>query len=305
MFSRLVVALVTGPVWGILATLAVIPLSVAMGVFVFLLASVGGTADEPGAVVAAFFILIATLIVSLAIAILVTVQMARYAASFSGAKRLSEQPPFMTAFWRGVVMMILYVIFSVLLGVTVSVLFASFWAETGLTQMDASRILDWTNRFEAYTAGSDPGDVDTSAFDYVILGYQAYSWITIMVLAMLMIPRVCGFGLESAKVWSAGYLALRFFVVIPCCAAVLAVFAAAVAWGLGAFVPGESGGLERMVFFAIQTTFITGAAFAAEAMLLAAARDYGVERREALVALERANPRDFRAILAERMNDGE
>lgn len=305
MFSRLVLALVTGPIYGILATLAVIPLSIATGVLVYLLASVGGTADEPGAVVAAFFILIAVLIVSLVIAILVTVQLARYAASFSGAQRLREQPPFMTAFWRGVVMMILYVVFSILLGVTAWLLFAGYWAETSLTDLQMARMLDWSEGLDAYVSGESTVGADTASFDYAILAYQVYSWITIMVLAMLMIPRVCGFGLESAKVWSVGYLALRFLVLLPCSAAILAVVAAAVAWGAGALVTGDSSGLERMVFFTVQMTFITGAAFAVEAMLLAAARDVATERREALIALEREHPRNFRAILAERMNDGE
>lgn len=305
MFSRLVLALTTGPIYGFLATLAVVPVSIVLGVLVFLLTSAVQIDGSPGATIAAFFVLIVAGLFSVAINIIVTVQMARYAASFAGAKPIGQQPPFITAFWRGLVVMILFVVFSVLLGATVSVLMQSFWASLGLPQMTQTQIRIWLEGLAAYAEGTRSAGEASDALEYALLGVQFYLWISVTVLGMLLVPRVCGFGLDSARIWSARYLLFRFLVMIPCCAAVLAIFAEAIVFGLGLLAPEMPPVAWRMASATIQISFITGTVFAVEAMLLAAARDYGIERREALVELERMHPRNFRAMLDERMHDAE
>lgn len=296
MAARLIIAVLSSPWYGVMAVLAALPLSLVGSVTIVLLSAAMSDESSAKAVVVNLLVGIGLLILSLVVQIAVTVQTARYAGAFSGAKRLTQQPPFLQAFLRGLLVLLLLNVFFFLLTFAISVLAQKLWISWGLPVLNQTATADWiANLFAYMMLGPAAGPEAASAGAFIEVLKLVGVFYT-MTLAVLLVPRVCGIGFEASSVWSWRFILARLFIGIPCCSLMTLIVAEGLVIALQ-FLFGEAISLfAYLISFVLQMSLITGIAFAFEALLLKSATERAEEYKEAIKILEQENPVNYRAM---------
>lgn len=296
MFVRLVIALITSPIYGVLAALATLPLILFSGVLSVVLSSLMPTEGGTEVLVIAIIAVPLALIASFMIQVLITVQTARYAASFSGAKALKAQPSFTTAFWRGFFVILLFTIAIILLTICTFVLLREYWDAIGLPRPDPEEIQAWVAQLLLYLEIGEALGPDARMIGWTILGAQAMGLLYYVLLALVLVPRVSGIGSEGGRTWTGGYLAFRIFIGLPCSALMIAIIASGIVIVIELVTGAWPNVLRWAVVFMLEGFFVSGAMFALEAMILKAGRETRDEAREVLAEIEKGAPQDYRSL---------
>lgn len=296
MFARLVIALITSPIYGALAVLATLPLMVLTSIVLFVLASVTPEQGGVDMVVAAIIIVVLTAILSFLSQVLITVQTARYAGAFTGAKALRDQPPFMRAYWRGLLLILLVAIATFLVAFCAVYLLLEYWDGQGLPGQDLAELTAWLESLERSIDNGNPLDSSASSFGWAILGIRLFGMFCYLLLAVVLVPRVCGIGAEGGRTWSGPYFLFRILIGLPCCALMTAIIAELVLFPLELVTGGLPALIRISALIALESIVFGGAIFALEAAILKAGREVRDEARELLVELEKGDPQDYRAL---------
>ncbi len=296
MAARLILAILAAPWYGILAVLATIPVSLISITTIFLLSAALSDETTTKAVVTNLLVAIGLWILSVGIQVLITVQTARYAGAFCKLKSLSDQPPFMKAFWRGLGVMVLLNVFFTLIVISASVIFKEIWLAWGLPSPGIAALTDWSENMLAYMLAGAAAGPEAIEAARVLEALRFFGMAYTATLALALVPRVCGIGLESSAAWRPVYLLARLFIALPCCALMTAIIAGGLVLALEAVVGDGFVVLSTLISYAFQALFLLGVFFAFEALLLRGARETSVEYVEALTARAQGDPEDYRAL---------
>ena len=215
--------LLLAPFVGLLITLVTIPLIAIAGGGIGVFVAIGGA---PGLGIIAIAV-VAMLILMNAI----MTQLPRYAGSFSGAMRLSEQIPFFKAFWRVlIILIVLTIITSVLMFA-----FVLAFAKQGTDVLSFLQSLDI--------------DGDEAGAERAFIGFLESKWFlayTLMLMfssaiqAVFLVPAACGMGERFALAWTGKYFLLRLILVIPFLTIVVHAIGSALGVVLVDLVPSDS-----------------------------------------------------------------
>lgn len=296
MIVRLVLALLMAPWYGMLAVLATIPLMVVMVVLVGVLVSVTPEGRGLDALAAAVVMAIFTGLVAFFMQVMISVQQARYAGAFSGAMPLGSQPPFMKAYWRGFFIILLFAIFTGLLMFSAIAIVRDLWVVWELPRPGSAEIAEWAARLGRYLEEGGRAEGETSTIAWTVFGLRAFGMVYSALLALVMVPRVCGIGSEGGRTWTLGYFLFRIFVAVPCCALMTAILAGGLIMGVEFWTGEWPAPVRFAVAASLEAGFFGGIMFAFEAMLLRAGREVRDEALQALEVIERGDPQDYRAL---------
>lgn len=258
---RLLGRLLFAPIIGVLLNIAVLPMALLGGSGIVLVFVSAGTGSQ-----ASWGLIFFSTLYVLFLMICLTTQMARYSGSFADALPLSQQIRFFSAFWRTLLILILFVIANIVIAI-VTVLLA---IRSGI---DLESVLNAGAL--SGQSGQDPEQALTELLESkFILGYAMLTLFMSSIQAVFLVPAACGMGERFAWAWTGSYFALRFFAVLPFLAVALFVLSDGLALLITAFLPAEaSAELSRFALRqALMTLFSMSFAMAGEATLLAAAR---------------------------------
>ena len=188
--------LLLAPFNGLLITFATIPLIAIAGAGIWAFIVIGGT---PGIAVIAISVIFLLVLMNA-----IMTQMTRFAGSFSGALRLSEQIPFFKAFWR---VLIIIIVLSIITSVIFFALIFSLF----------SRGPEAISSLEAIGLGTDGGERDFIVY-LETKWFLSYTLITMFMCAFqaaFLVPMACGMGQRFAKAWTGTYFLLRLALVLP------------------------------------------------------------------------------------------
>lgn len=195
---QLLLRLAVAPFIGLLITLATIPMMAIAGGGIVAFLTIGGAPGIGIVAIAVVFILI--------LMNAIVTQMARYAGSFSGALRLSEQIPFRKAFWR---VLIILILFSV----------AWFVLALGLIFAFAQNGPDVLAFMGSIGVQGDDDASEEALIAFLeskwFLSYTLLTMLTSAVQALILVPAACGMGERFALAWTGTYFMQRLVLVIP------------------------------------------------------------------------------------------
>ena len=274
MFLRLLTALLTSPFYGALALLATLPL-VILGALSLSLAGRGitqGMAAEPG--MADAVLVLALGLANLAFQIAIIVQIARYAASISGAAPLRTQPSFVKACIRGALILVLLGLVLGMILVALSLFGIQLLPDPGDTAGLAADELAllWANALQGYLFGTAPDDPRVVWIAQAVEIATFLNFVFMMILAALLVPAVTGLGAGGGDPWSAPMMVARVFLFLPGFI-LTSLMISELALGLVELALSRPLPFRPLLIFIFQTSLFNGMAFALEALLLKATRE--------------------------------
>ena len=305
MFVRLLIALLASPWYGFLAALATLPLLAAGALGWGMIASVVPGLVGPGsklddlAVLIVMGLFLAVMLLALQIAVIV--QMARYAAAFTGAIRLRDQPVFLRSFLRGLLVIVLVWIFFGLVSFVLGALIGASLGSEASPAQTVALMLEWQAQVTQYLATGEIPEGQGQVVGWAVLAARVSSMLYMVLLALIMVPYVCGISSESGLSWTPGYVLFRIVVAIPCCALMTAILIEMLI-SAGELIGGDMNpGLRVLLMFSLESLIFAGVVFAFEAMLLRGGREVVIEEQQARVLDEQRSPDEYASMLRQRM----
>lgn len=301
MLARLIIALLSSPWYGMMALLASVPVILVVGLVAVLMATGGMSSDDPVTRIVFSVLLVVFVFVG---SMMVLVQQVRFAASFSGARRIADQPSFGTAVWRAILVSVVLTIVTIVLVIVALLAFST--AELDATSQ--AEALAFLGRLAALQEGQgSPATAsaeDAWLIEVIVLGNMVYT----MILAMILVPLLTGVHRIAGQAWTLPMLLYRLVIVVPCLAFMTRVVGElAVAGGVALANWWTGLGLEYLpgMGVSVQILFFGTMAYAHEAMLL---RATGVRELALLAAQQEGQVvegrEDYRAIRERWSADG-
>ena len=304
MLVRLLIALLASPWYGLLAVLATLPVLIVGSVLIGLIASVvpQQTALEGSVNVAVVIIIISVIVglLSVLLQVLVHVQMVRYAGAFSGTIRLGKQPRFLKSYLRGLGVMILFGIFFIVLTIIVVAVVSEIWDPLDLPAMSPGEIRDWSERLTGYFLTGGQTDAESDVLGWAVLSIRGLGMLYTTLLALVLVPIVCGISSESGASWTLGYVLFRIFVAIPCCALMTAILVELIIVGIELFTGAWALPTRLLFVLTVEGMLFAGVIYALEAMLLRSGHEVAVEERQMKTLDEMRDPDDYRSLRKQR-----
>lgn len=263
MFGRVFMALIRSPLYGAGVALAVFPLTFVSNM---VLAAFGVTA-----------ILLPFLILLLAffIQVVIFVQTARFAASFSGLRKFPEQPDFFEAAGKGLMICLIGQILLGLMIAAVTLFFLEFrggealwWLNPGKFYEAMERILRQPD-IASYIFTFDGFDLDG-----LLMAFRAAYMVFMTLLSIFIVPLACGERRGNERTYTVGLIVIRFLIAMP----ILAFIAGLVSHfgvlganlGIGLIWPDIA--VPMFVRFGLELALFSGMIFSFEALLLTAGK---------------------------------
>lgn len=299
MFARLLVGMVISPLYGLLALLAAMPMFLVGLIVIVVLGSaiefdpIGGGAT---AMVTIGLWVLALAVLGIALQIAFTVQTARYAGSFTKLMPITEQPPYMTAFWRGVLIIVVMNIFFGMLLLLIGAFTTDLWSSLGFNAFSREELAEGMERL-AIALEQNQRSPEVIALLRMMFVSLVFNWLYTLVLAVILVPRVCGIGGESGYAWKTRFLLFRVFIAMPICALICALLAEGFMMALEAGLGDFTLIARTQVSYSLQAFFFMGVVFGMEALTLKAARETAYEVYTAHQAQNHdGSPDDFREL---------
>ena len=300
MLVRVLIALLASPWYGFLAVLATLPLAIIGWLGIGLIASVipqqsalKGTVDTA---VAMLILTIIVAILSILLQALIQVQMVRYAGAISRTIPLRRQLPFMKSYLRGLGIIVLFAVFAILVSIIVGAVMKELWDPLDLPALSPAEIIEWLARLSAWLdAGAEPGG-EGDVFGWLLLAFRALNMLYTVLLALILVPIVCGISSDSGATWTLGYILIRIFVALPCCALMTAIIIGVLMMGVELFAGDWSPAIQLGIAFGLEGLVFMGMVFAFEAMMLRGGRELAVEHLQARSLDDAREPEDYRSL---------
>ncbi|MEM6624912.1 MAG: hypothetical protein AAF674_22055 [Pseudomonadota bacterium] len=253
-------SLIWTPWWALLATLATLPLlAVGGGVIGFLGYGIVSRSAQ-GVVVPSELsgLGLGIILAAILFYLLISVQMPRYAASLSGAQKLSQQPPFGQAFLKGLVV---FVLFNIIIIILVVLTVIGLLAVAG----DGVRA-----EIEQLAALEDGAELPTD----VMLIFRAIGVVLTMIFAIALVSRVTGMVSALPEVLGIGAILYRLLIAAPVIMLLSMLAGLAVVSTVNSYVPLPRGPAQQLLSLLEQFVMVP-LIYAHEALLLGV----GVRRR--------------------------
>ncbi len=293
MFGRTVLALISSPLFGILATIAVLPITIIGNLLVGVIAAYG------------FILPIIALAASFVVQVAIYVQTARYCAAFTRLRRLSEQPNFFRAVRLGMMITLVGSIIMLLLTVAAVLVYFELGGGEELWWLDRDKLrqaLDQASR--SSIAADQLFAIENLNLDGLVMISRVVYMLFLTSLAIFIVPRATGVGLTRDRTYTSGMLWVRFLVAMPFFAVMSGVLGHLATEGIEAIyqMPPDMEFLLFIVRYTIETAIFAGIIFAFEALLLRTGHEQSQDEAAYVEEATQMDGEDYRA-LRQRWND--
>ncbi|MEM0990766.1 MAG: hypothetical protein AAGK00_18000 [Pseudomonadota bacterium] len=246
-------SLIWTPWWALLATLATLPLLAVGGAVIGFLGYGIVSRSAQGVVVPSELsgLGLGIILAAILFYLLISVQMPRYAASLSGAQKLSQQPPFGQAFLKGLVVFVLFNIVLIILVVLIVI---------GLLSMAGDGV---RAEIEQLAALEDGAALPTD----LMLIFRAIGVVLTMMFAIALVSRVTGMVSALPEVLGIGAILYRLLIAAPVIMLLSMLAGLAVVSMVNSYVPLPRGPAQQLLSLLEQFVMVP-LIYAHEALLL-------------------------------------
>lgn len=286
MLVRAILALILSVPYGVAVSLMTMPMVIA----ILFTVAVLSTASPWVAVIAG--------LCSLVFQAIIYAQSARYAAMLTGLQPLSDQPRFLSAMGRTLLIIGIVGIFSALVLAAALVLLYQFGADT-FWWMDRKQLANAVQTaMKSPARGAEIFSFENMNIASLLLVIEVISMFFITLIGLFAVPRATGIGRGYGRAYTLGLILTRFLVAFPFFFLAAALVSAAALAGIQmvADIVIDEVGVTASILYTLEIFVFTAMIFTFETFLLRKAQEQeGIETRDENV-VERLEDDEFRAI---------
>lgn len=286
MLARTIMALIMSVPYGIVVSLMTLPMVIAILVTVVVLS----LASPWVAVIAG--------LCSLVFQAVIYAQSARYAAMLTGLQRIADQPRFLSAMGRTLVIIGIVGVFSALVMAAALVVLYQFGADTWWWMDRKQLALAIQSAMRSPARGAEIFSFENMNIASLLFVIEAISMFFITLIGLFAVPRATDTGRGFGRAYTLGLILTRFLIAFPLFAVIAAFLSRMVLNGVTALadVVIEDVGVTASILYTLEIFVFTAMIFTFETLLLRKAHTQeGLETREANT-VERLEEDEFRAI---------
>ena len=227
-------------------------------------------------------------------------QSARYAAMLTGLQPLSDQPRFLSAMGRTLLIIGIVGVFSALVMAAALVILYQFGSDT-FWWMDRKQLANAVQTaMKSPARGAEIFSFENMNIASLLLVIEVISMFFITLIGLFAVPRATDIGRGFGRAYTLGLILTRFLIAFPFFFLAAALVSAGALAGIQALagVVIDDVGVTASILYTLELFVFTAMIFTFETFLLRKAREQeGDETREA-TTVERLEEDEFRAIRA-------